>query len=176
MAVWLTDDAPCSNTACSCRPSTAHWFLSLRSLYNSRRLDIGRFWGWLSRGSMIHKLTRNFGHEQLTSPPYVITGGWQKYSRKISKTCGGNRMGGKWRRGGDSNPGHPFGVKLISSQPCSATPAPLRGNRVRIAVGRLRLLKQSIASGIGGAYGYRGGRFGVHHPESATELSAEGQK
>jgi hypothetical protein len=31
-----------------------------------------------------------------------------------------------WRRGGDSNPGHPFGVKLISSQPCSATPAPLR--------------------------------------------------
>src|SRR5271169_1693949 len=33
----------------------------------------------------------------------------------------------KWRRGGDSNPRHPFGVKLISSQPCSATPAPLRG-------------------------------------------------
>ena len=32
-----------------------------------------------------------------------------------------------WRRGGDSNPGHPFEVKLISSQPCSATPAPLRG-------------------------------------------------
>jgi hypothetical protein len=33
----------------------------------------------------------------------------------------------KWRRGGDSNPRHPFEVKLISSQPCSATPAPLRG-------------------------------------------------
>ena len=32
----------------------------------------------------------------------------------------------KWRRGGDSNPRHPFEVKLISSQPCSATPAPLR--------------------------------------------------
>src|ERR1700722_13912377 len=32
----------------------------------------------------------------------------------------------EWRRGGDSNPRHPFGVKLISSQPCSATPAPLR--------------------------------------------------
>jgi hypothetical protein len=33
----------------------------------------------------------------------------------------------EWRRGGDSNPRHPFEVKLISSQPCSATPAPLRG-------------------------------------------------
>jgi hypothetical protein len=32
-----------------------------------------------------------------------------------------------WRRGGDSNPRHPFGVKLLSRQPCSATPAPLRG-------------------------------------------------
>src|ERR1700674_1639337 len=31
-----------------------------------------------------------------------------------------------WRRGGDSNPRHPFGVKLLSRQPCSATPAPLR--------------------------------------------------
>ena len=36
-------------------------------------------------------------------------------------------VGKFWRRGGDSNPRHPFGVKLISSQPCSATPAPLRG-------------------------------------------------
>jgi hypothetical protein len=34
-----------------------------------------------------------------------------------------------WRRGGDSNPGHPFGVKLLSRQPCSATPAPLREKR-----------------------------------------------
>src|SRR5712671_5580763 len=34
-----------------------------------------------------------------------------------------------WRRGGDSNPRHPFGVKLISSQPCSATPAPLHGKK-----------------------------------------------
>src|SRR5215469_3422254 len=33
-----------------------------------------------------------------------------------------------WRRGGDSNPRHPFGVKLLSRQPCSATPAPLRGD------------------------------------------------
>src|ERR1700674_4519738 len=31
-----------------------------------------------------------------------------------------------WRRGGDSTPRHPFGVKLLSRQPCSATPAPLR--------------------------------------------------
>ncbi len=51
-----------------------------------------------------------------------------------------------WRRGGDSNPRHPFGVKLISSQPCSATPAPLHGR-----TGRKRTLinvvpRESIAS------------------------------
>src|ERR1700756_3297190 len=50
----------------------------------------------------------------------------------------------RWRRGGDSNPRHPFGVKLLSRQPCSATPAPLRGKTAENLTQGLRLPNGSI--------------------------------
>ncbi len=53
-----------------------------------------------------------------------------------------------WRRGGDSNPRHPFGVKLISSQPCSATPAPLRGKSSRDCGTSAGLTQESITPSV----------------------------
>src|SRR5580692_7044518 len=49
-----------------------------------------------------------------------------------------------WRRGGDSNPRHPFGVKLLSRQPCSATPAPLRGDVGRIRDAACELVRKIV--------------------------------
>src|SRR6266446_1313308 len=53
-----------------------------------------------------------------------------------------------WRRGGDSNPRHPFEVKLISSQPCSATPAPLHEKTGRKCTAFAGVPGESIAPSV----------------------------